>query len=237
MKFVARLVWLAMAAMVLASCAGGVGSTELRTRQDTLSWALGENIALSMKEMGVLELKRDVVEQAIAHTLDGKEQPLSDSAFREAIDLISVMLQSDLMGKQNEREAEVERQQASYFAQLEAGHPEVKKHEMGFYYEVLKEGRGPRAKYGEVVTFDYRSYEMLSGEPYDQTYGKRNPIVHVVGKPMFAGLLEGFQLMNAGSVYRFYFPYQTAFGKQGSGEIPGYTPFIYEVELHEISDR
>ena len=75
---------------------------------------------------------------------------------------------------------------------------------------------------------------MLTGEPYDQTYGKRDPIVHVVGEPMFPGLIEAFQLMNAGSIYRFYFPYQVAFGAQGSGNIPGYTPLIYEVEVHEL---
>ena len=87
------------------------------------------------------------------------------------------------------------------------------------------------------MTFDYRSYTLLDGEPYDQTYGRRRSIAHVVGKPMFQGLLEGLQLMNAGSLYRFYFPYQLAFGPQGSGDIPGYTPFIYEVEVHKVSDR
>ena len=51
---------------------------------------------------------------------------------------------------------------------------------------------------------------------------------------MFPGLIEAFQLMNAGSIYRFYFPYQVAFGAQGSGNIPGYTPLIYEVEVHEL---
>ena len=76
---------------------------------------------------------------------------------------------------------------------------------------------------------------MLDGKPYDQTYGKRDPINHVIGEPMFKGLIEGMMLMNEGSIYRFYFPYQLAFGQQGSGDIPGYTPFIYEVELHSVS--
>jgi FKBP-type peptidyl-prolyl cis-trans isomerase len=77
----------------------------------------------------------------------------------------------------------------------------------------------------------------MTGQPYDQTYGKRDPIVHVIGTPMFPGLIEAFQLMNAGSRYRFYFPYQVCFGARGSDGIPPFTPMIYEVELHEIYDN
>ncbi len=209
----------------------------LQSQQDTLSWAMGENIAMSLNEMGVLNLNNEIVHQAIAHTLAGKQQPLDDSTFRDAMDYITVTLQTDMMSKNNQRKAQIEQLQEAYFAQLEKEHEGIKKHPMGFYYEVVREGQGPRAKYGEVVTFDYRSYTMLDGEPYDQTYGRRRSIAHVVGKPMFPGLLEGMQLMNAGSLYRFYFPYQVAFGPQGSGDIPGYTPFIYEVEVHKISDR
>ena len=91
----------------------------------------------------------------------------------------------------------------------------------------------PNAIYGQRIEFDYKSYLMLTGEPYDQTYGKRPPILHVVGEPMFPGLIHAFQLMNAGSIYRFYFPYQLAFGPTGASGIPGYTPFIYEIELHK----
>ena len=107
----------------------------------------------------------------------------------------------------------------------------------GFYYEVLKPGKGANAQIGQRILFDYRSFLMFNGEPYDQTYGVRDPILHVVGRPMFQGLIDALQLMNAGSIYRFYFPYQLAFGETGAGDIPGYTPFIYEVELHEIYEH
>ena len=45
--------------------------------------------------------------------------------------------------------------------------------------------------------------------------------------------LAALLLMNAGSVYRFYFPYQLAFGEKGTGGIPPYAPMIYEIELHD----
>ena len=221
--------------LLLTACGHTDKTPQLDSRNDTLSWAMGENIGLSLMEMsGSLPLDNELVQQAIRHTLAGKTQPIDDNTLREAMGDILYSQQVEMMRRDNKNEQLVDKQQQEYFAQLVKEHPDVKKHESGFYYELVKAGKGRKAKLGERVLFDYRSFYMFSGEPYDQTYGKRDPILHVIGRPMFQGLIDGMQLMNAGSIYRFYFPYQLAFGQQGSGDIPGYTPFIYEVELHEI---
>ena len=230
------LVILPMAAMLLASCNNNE-VPQLTSRNDTLSWAMGENIGMSLKEFnGTLNLDYELIQKAILHTLNGGEQPLDETAFREAMNFIIYTQQTEMMQRDNQNEAQVNRQQEAYFAQLVNEHPNVQKHKSGFYYEVVKAGKGRKARYGDRVKFDYRSFLMFTGEPYDQTYGKREPIIHVVGKPMFQGLIDGMQLMQAGSIFRFYFPYQLAFGPQGSGDIPGFTPFIYEVEMHEVYD-
>ena len=225
--------------MLLTSCNNNrnTEAPQLSSRNDTLSWAMGENIGMTLKEFGnVLELDNELVQKAIRHTLNGGAQPLDEAALREAMSVILYEQQAEMMQRDNQNEAQINRQQEAYFAQLVSEHPTVKKHESGFYYEVVKAGKGRTARFGDRVKFDYRSFLMFTGEPYDQTYGKRKPIVHVVGKPMFQGLIDGMQLMQAGSIYRFYFPYQLAFGPQGSGDIPGFTPFIYEVEMHEVFD-
>ena len=225
--------------MLLTSCNNNrnTEAPQLSSRNDTLSWAMGENIGMTLKEFGnVLELDNELVQKAIRHTLNGGAQPLDEAAFREAMSVILYEQQAEMMQRDNQNEAQINRQQEAYFAQLVSEHPNVKKHESGFYYEVVKAGKGRTARFGDRVKFDYRSFLLFTGEPYDQTYGKRKPIVHVVGKPMFQGLIDGMQLMQAGSSYRFYFPYQLAFGPQGSGDIPGFTPFIYEVEMHEVFD-
>lgn len=232
-------VLLPIAALMLVSCNNSktTEAPQLSSRNDTLSWAMGENIGMTLKEFGnVLELDNELVQKAIRHTLNGGAQPLDEAALREAMSVILYEQQAEMMQRDNQNEAQINRQQEAYFAQLVSEHPNVKKHESGFYYEVVKAGKGRTARFGDRVKFDYRSFLMFTGEPYDQTYGKRKPIVHVVGKPMFQGLIDGMQLMQAGSIYRFYFPYQLAFGPQGSGDIPGFTPFIYEVEMHEVFD-
>jgi len=220
--------------LLVAACHQPTPAPRLHTQNDTLSWAMGENIALALQEMQGVGLDNDIVAQAIQHTLEGGEQPISDSVYRAAMKRVAFLQHANTMQKNNQTKAQVDRQQEQYFAQLMKENKAVRKHPAGFYYEEVKEGKGTRAQLGQRIKFDYRSYLLFSGEAYDQTYGKREPIIHVVGKPMFEGLVEAIQLMNAGSIYRFYFPYQLAFGEKGSGNIPGYTPFIYEVELHEI---
>ena len=223
---------------LLTACNHKAEVLQLSTRNDTLSWAMGENIGLSLQEMGgALNLDNELVMKALRHTLDKEDQPIDDNTFREAMNYILYIQQTEMMRRDNQNEAKINGMQEAYFAQLVKEHPNVKKHESGFYYEEVKAGTGRKAVFGDRISFDYRSFLMFSGEPYDQTYGKRDPITHVVGRPMFQGLIDGMQLMNAGSIYRFYFPYQLAFGEKGSGDIPGYTPFIYEVELHEIYEH
>ena len=209
-------------------------SVELNNMFDTLSWAYGQSIAGSLGQ-GVLDsLDKDIVVKAIRHSLEGKKQPLNAVESKDALEYLMFLHNADQMRQAEQMSKDVNARQSEYLNNLKQTNPNVKEHPMGFLYEVVREGKGPKVKLAQRIRFDYRSKQMLTGEDYDQTYGKRPPIIHVVGNPMFPGLIEAFQLMNAGSLYRFYFPYQLAFGEQGSGEIPGYTPFIYEVELHEI---
>ena len=230
----------AAASLLLFSCnhKGCLSVPELKDATDSLSWAYGQNIADVLKKGFFAELDADMVLQSAQYTLaGGEEQPMSPEEIKQALDYILQMYSSGATKSTMEKQKAVDAAQEEYFAKLEKENPNVKRHPKGFYYEVLREGHGPKAKYAQRILFDYKSYLMLTGEPYDQTYGKRDPIVHVVGEPMFPGLIEGFQLMNAGSIYRFYFPYQLAFGTQGSGEIEGYTPFIYDIELHETYEN
>ncbi len=228
-----KIFYLVAAGLLLVSCNQNKAQ-QLDNAMDSISWVLGRNTAESLANGPFNEINQEVFIAAVRTTLNGGVQPISDSIYRETLELLMRTAQSAAMQQADMHSQQVDKMQEEYFAKLVAENPNVKKHPTGFYYEVLKPGTGANAKYSSMIIFDYRSYTMLDGKPYDQTYGKRDPITHVVGKPMFPGLIEAFQLMNKGSIYRFYFPYQLAFGAQGSGSIPGYTPMIYEIELHNI---
>ena len=52
---------------------------------------------------------------------------------------------------------------------------------------------------------------------------------------MIAGWTEALQLMNVGSKWKLYIPYQLAYGEQGAGGAIGpYQALIFEIELLAI---
>lgn len=222
------------AGIMLASC-GQSKTPQLHDAMDSISWILGRSTAESLNNGPFKDIDQEVFIEAVRTTLNNGAQPISDSIYQETMAMLMHAAQTSAMQQSSQQSQAIDRQQEEYFAKLTAENPNVKRHPSGFYYEVLKTGTGPNAKYASLISFDYRSFTMLDGQPFDQTYGKREAISHVIGKPMFPGLIDALQLMNKGSIYRFYFPYELAFGPQGSGSIPGYTPMIYEVELHNIA--
>ena len=244
---------LLLSALLLVSCAGNPNasadirvdtasapSSSLHTVKDSLSWAYGQYLALALQsEYFDTAFDKELVLEAMTYTLKGgRHNLLSDDMARDIAQFANLQYSSIMQHKAQAVANNIDDQQKVYFANLEKNNPNVKSKKMGdhaFYYEVLKPGHGPKAEYAQRIRFDYKSFNMLSGQPIDQTYGNREPIIHVVGTPMFSGLIEAFQLMNAGSIYRFYFPYQLAFGAEGSGgSVPPFTPVIYEIELHEL---
>ena len=224
----------ATVAILMAGCTPKGDAPVLKNAEDTVSWVMGENVGKTMVSGFPLPINNEVFLQAVRYTLEDREQPMPDSVYEDALAYIMMLADASQRAKVKDQRQMADSLQQAYFAKLVAENSKVKQHPSGFYYEVLREGHGPKAKYAQRVKFDYRSYLIPGGEQYDQTYGQREPIVHVVGNPMFQGLIDGLQLMNAGSLYRFYFPFQMLANEQTSGSVKAYTPMIYDIELHEV---
>ncbi len=223
-----------LAALLAVGCSSPKNNVpELKDVNDTLSWIMGESIANTIPKETFFDLDKEILAQAILYTLQGRQQPIDDSTYDEGLQYIMLQNYAYQKHQQKEQGNKADSIQNEYFRNLVSINTSVKKHPSGFYYEVLQEGSGPHATYAQRIRFDYRSY-TLDGNTFDQTYGRRDPIIHVVGEPMFPGLIEAFQLMSAGSKYRFYFPYQLLAGDKTSGSVQAYTPMIYDIELHEL---
>lgn len=212
--------------------------TELKTLQDSISWALGFTLANTIASTG-FEPNRELMFKAICATLDQKEQALTSE---QTMNMLSALEQMRMVYQHSKNQADlsnVREQEAAYFAQLQQQNPNVKKSDKGFYYEVLKEGDGSIGEFGYVVNFDYKG-TFTNGQIFDQTYGKREPINHVINETLMPGLREAFLMMKGGSKYRFYFPSEIGFGAEGCKRadgtvlVPPYTIVIYEIELHDV---
>lgn len=217
---------------LFAFCQAQTNVPTLATQRDSLSWALGESHARTCLEDNA-GLDRDIILQAFIHTMQGAEQPLDEKSYQQAIDYVKYINFVNNKRRESEQGEETARLERAYLQELAKTHPDLQWCEAGFYYEVVRAGAGDRAQLNQRVTFDYKGYNMLSGAMIDQTYGNE-AITVTLNDGIFTGLRIGLQLMQAGALYRFYFPNALVFGSKGSRVIPPFTAMIYEVELHQI---
>ena len=234
-----KILFAAICIALLSSCHKGstiVVNTEktpaFENVNDSLSWALGFSVAQNIASTGV-DINRELLMQAICVTLDSKQQPFSQQTTTAMLMELEKRAYMSQKASFDNQLAEARQREEVYFAKLLQDNPAVKKSDKGFYYEVIKQGNGPVAELGSVVVFDYKG-SFTNGHVFDQTYGNRESITHVVGSELMPGLYEGFLMMPAGSTYRFYFPCEMGFGAQGTEGVPPFSTLIYEVELHDV---
>lgn len=103
----------------------------------------------------------------------------------------------------------------------------------GLQYEVLEAGSGAKPDATDVVEVHYRG-TFLDGSEFDSSY-KRGQTIEFPLRGVIAGWTEGVQLMSIGAKYRFFIPYNLAYGERGAGGvIPPFATLIFDVELVSI---
>ena len=106
----------------------------------------------------------------------------------------------------------------------------VKVTESGLQYEVLEATIGQKPKATDSVRVHYEG-TLIDGTVFDSSY-KRGESIAFPLNGVIKGWTEGLQLMSVGSKYKFFIPYQLAYGERGAGaSIPPYAALIFTVEL------
>lgn len=114
----------------------------------------------------------------------------------------------------------------NYWNKLKA---EVITTDSGLQYKVLIMGRGKKPGPSAKVEVHYRGL-LLNGVTFDSSYDDDEPIKLKLAQ-MIKGWIEGIQLMPKGSVFVFMIPPELAYGESRSGNIPGNSTLLFEVEL------
>ena len=100
----------------------------------------------------------------------------------------------------------------------------------GLCYEVLKPGRGPFPKAGQIVLVNYTA-RLINGRIFDRTM---NEPLHVKVGSVIHGWNEGIQKINKGGKIRLYIPPSLGYGSDAVSGIPADSTLIYEIELIDI---
>ncbi|GHV96142.1 peptidyl-prolyl cis-trans isomerase [Spirochaetia bacterium] len=157
----------------------------------------------------------------------GIEETDSELSENEAMELVQIALQKAAEKRNEENRAK----EADFFTENSA-RPGVRTTLSGLQYEVLVEGDGEKPAADSVVRVHYEG-SLVDGTVFDSSYA-RGESAEIPLDMVIPGWTEGIQLMSVGSKYRFYIPSGLAYGPQGAGPIPPYSPLIFTVELLEM---
>lgn len=115
--------------------------------------------------------------------------------------------------------------------------PEAKRTGTGLRTQVLKEGSGPTAKKGDIVSVVYTG-KLLNGTVFDQALDPAKPFTFRLGRNnVIDGWEEGLQLMRVGERRLLIVPYELGYGTRGSPpKIPRRATLVFDVELVTIGD-
>ncbi len=112
--------------------------------------------------------------------------------------------------------------------------PGVKKSSSGLRYEIIAEGKGPKAKPEQAVRALFKT-TFVNGDVLSASKdkdGKDVPVEFPLA-PAVPGLKEGLQLVGVGGKVKLYIPAELAYGAEGM--FPGALT-IFEIEVVEVKE-
>lgn len=199
---------------------------------DKLSYALGIGIGSQLAGMGAKELNIDDFAQAIKDVISGSELKVDNA---DAQTLVQNFFQEQ-EAKQQAAAAEagkVAKAAGEAFLAENGKKDGVVTLPSGLQYQVLKEGNGKKPSATDQVVCHYEG-TLIDGTVFDSSYQRNQPATFGLNQ-VIAGWTEGVQLMQEGAKYRFFIPYNLAYGERGAGaQIPPFAALVFDVELIEV---
>jgi FKBP-type peptidyl-prolyl cis-trans isomerase len=197
--------------------------TVTKSLSDSANYAIGERMALFYKQSGVKMLNTDLIIRGINDVYISK--PLYNN------EVVNAVMNKYMMTIEEDKVKPA----------IDAGKAFLDSNRLrqgvittpsGLQYEVIKQGTGIKPSAVDSVTCHYKG-TLLNGTVFDNSYDRGQPITFTLNR-VIPGWTEGLQLMNVGSIYKLYVPYNLAYGLFENGPIPGGSLLIFEVELLDV---
>lgn len=191
---------------------------------DKVSYALGMSIGHQLQQMNATDLNIDDFAQAITDVFNG-DAKLSDAEAQAAV--------QDFFSRKAEEQAKAAKAEGENFLAENAKKEGVKTLPSGLQYKVLREGDGRKPSATDKVECHYEG-TLINGEVFDSSYRRGETATFGLNQ-VIKGWTEGLQLMQEGAKYRFFIPYDLAYGERGAGQsIHPYAALIFDVELIKV---
>lgn len=200
-------------------------SNGLANSVDSVSYALGINIGMSLqeqfKQLPIENINTAAFCEALKNTLN-KDTALLKIKAAESGNVIQ-----NVMQKAEQEKTMKDLAANKIWLANNKTKPGVKETASGLQYQVVFEGAGDKPKATDKVSVTYTG-TLTDGTIFDSS---TSPISFELNK-VIPGWTEGIQLMSVGSKYKLYIPSELAYGNRPMGnKIKPNSILIFDVEL------
>ena len=199
---------------------------------DKVSYALGLGIGRQLQDLCGEDLNINDFTQAVRDLLTGSHLAIDEIEGQQLV--IEFLQRRDAERKSEQAKlGEAAKRAGEEYLEKNAARSGVTVLPSGLQYEVVREGTGRKPKATDSVKCHYEG-TLIDGTVFDSSRRRGEPAVFPLNG-VIRGWTEGLQLMQEGAVYRFFIPYNLAYGENGAGgSIPPYAALVFEVELIEV---
>lgn len=197
-----------------------------------VSYALGLGIGRQLQDLCGEDLNLEDFAQAVKDIYTGGELAIDEIEGQQMV--IEYLQRRDAEKKAEQAAAgEVAKKEGEDFLKENSKKAGVVTLPSGLQYMVIKEGTGRSPKATDNVKCHYEG-TLIDGTLFDSSKKRGEPTTFPLNG-VIKGWTEGVQLMKEGATYRFFIPYDLAYGANGAGSaIPPYAALIFDVELIEV---
>jgi FKBP-type peptidyl-prolyl cis-trans isomerase len=218
---------------LLALQASAQDSSPLTSSKDKVSYAIGVEVAKSLKAQGV-EVDTNIMIMGLKDALGTGKLLMTDEELKATMNTF----QEDLKQKQQEMAAaaaDTNKKAGDTFMAANAKKDGVTALPDGLQYKVEKAADGQKPTDDDTVVCNYKG-TLIDGTEFDSSYTSGKPATFEV-KGLIPGVREALKLMPVGSKWQFFIPSGMAYGERGAGPIGPNSTLIFEIELISIQGK
>lgn len=204
-------------------------NAQLKNSLDSVSYALGVNVARTLNGQGFDSINYEAFNIAIAASLNS-DTLLMDQTH--SLRYINTYLQG-LSKSFLEKNLTIANKFIDSISHLE----NVKKIDDGIYMRIIKEGTGNPPTMNDEVVFNYLG-QLPDGREFDNSFNRGEPVIFNVNT-----VIEGWQIalgkMNEGTISEIWVAPEKGYGTHGgyNGIIPGNSALYFKIELVRINRK
>lgn len=202
----------------------------LQTGLDSISYALGINMANSVKKQGLEQINLDALHQGFYDVMYMDNDSVLLMSLTESNRLIQVHFQQLFQQKLDNNLAEGRK-----FLEKNKKNTGIITLASGLQYRILRQGTGKNPKITDRVEVVYEG-RLIDGTVFDSSEGEA---VAFALNRVIPGWTEILQLMKPGDKYQVFIPTELAYGKRvrPGGKIEANMALVFDIELINLLEN